>query len=399
MKRLTPGTVTIGVLAILFGLAAAYAARRYFDVPPEVAQPAPPPKTATVVLAKINLPMYSRIRDQDVTVRQVPIDRVPPGAVTSKSRALFRLVKGTIMADQPLMEANLFGVGEVPKLSDRLPPGHRAVTLSVSAESALNGMIQPESDVDITMTVKGDHPELGGLATLTLMRGVKVLATSQAFFPMTEDRAGNVRNITVSVTPEQANKLILAQRYGTLSVTLCSSEEPGETLLAAAAEGGDDGRHLVNWDTLLGLPPLPVAAEPTVIEKKAEVWRGGKRAEVTFAADEILEAINSTEVAEGREPMQVLPVSVQKACTKAAGKKGCKSCGKNKAADGKEAAARASAAGATQGGVTAPAPTLAPSAGNKTGRHDAAGSAGRGSGVAGQVLKIRVETEQIAPGS
>ena len=40
------------------------------------------------------------------------MDKVPEGALTSKSRALFRLVKTTIMADQPVADADLFAVGE-----------------------------------------------------------------------------------------------------------------------------------------------------------------------------------------------------------------------------------------------------------------------------------------------
>lgn len=154
MKRISPGTVTVGVFAILFGLVAACVVRHYLDGP---AVRSPARQTAAVVTAKVNLPKYSRIREQGLEVTQVPIKELPEGAVQNISRALFRLVKGTIMAGQPILEEKLYGVGEVPLLSDQLPPGYRAVTLQVDANSALNGMIQPESHVDVTLTVKGER--------------------------------------------------------------------------------------------------------------------------------------------------------------------------------------------------------------------------------------------------
>ena len=282
MKRISPGTVTVGVMAILFGLVTAYAARHYLNAPPAEPQR---PATAAVVRAKVNLPKYGRVREQDLEVVRVPVGQVPEGVVRIPSRAIYRLVKNTVMAGQPVRESDLYGVGEVPMLADQLPPGYRAVTLQVDANSALNGMIQPESYVDVTLTVQGDHPELEGIATLTLLRRVKVLATSEARFRRSEDRPGSLRNITVAASPKQANKLILAQRYGTLSVTLRSSAEDE---LVADAEANYD---LVNPSELLGLAYQPV---PQPMEKTAQIWRGGSMQQITFDAAEISEAARTS---------------------------------------------------------------------------------------------------------
>jgi len=304
MKRISPGTVTVGVLAILIGLVAAYGARRYFAVTP-LAQVQARPKTATVVVPRVNLPKYARIREQDVDLVTIPVKNVPEGAVRLKSRVLFRLGKGTVMAGNPVLGTTFFGGGNGPMMADRLPPGYRAVTLSVDANSALNGMIQPDSVVDITLTATSERPEVGGLATLTLLRGVQVLATSRSHFPAQEDRPGDLRNITVAVTPEQANKLILAQRYGTLSCTLRGSVE-GDMV----ADGGEN--NLVNPLDLLGLPPIaPLPFLPQPVQKTAQIWRGGSMTEVTFDSVAIQEAMNATAVSEGHEPTQAVPVSSQ----------------------------------------------------------------------------------------
>jgi pilus assembly protein CpaB len=352
MKRISPGTVTIGVLAIVFGLVAAYAARHLLA--PGAAPQAAGPKMAGVVGPRVNLPKYARIRDQDVDLVQIPAEIVPQGAVQLKNRALFRLVKTTMLAGQPIMEENLYGVGEVPMLSDQLPPGHRAVTLTVDANSALNGMIQPESYVDISMTVNSDRPEVGGLATLTLLRAVKVLATSQSRFRASEDLPGNLRNVTVAVTPEEANKLILAQRYGSLSVTLRSTAD-GELLAQADTSTVDDGENnLVNPFDLLGISPLLPVPEPEEVETKTvQVWRAGQMQEITFQGRQIQEAQNATAVAQGHEPA-AMPTAHTTQTT--AAKKDCPACEKKKAA----AAARANAAVSNSGTVREPQGTNQP---------------------------------------
>jgi len=378
MKRITPASVTFVVFTVLIGLAAAYAARQLNRTSEQAQAAGPRAKKTTIVVAKINLPPYSRVIEDYIDTVEVPVDKVPEGALKIKSRALYRLVRSTVMAGQPIREDDLYAVGELPLLSERLPPGHKAVTLAVDAKAALNGMIQPESLVDITLTVKNDHPEIGGLATLTLLRRVRVLATSRNRFPASEDRPGDLRNITVAVSSEDANKLILAQQYGTLSVVLCSKEEgtsPDSTLVipASASAGTDDlvpqpdpltsnlpGQDMVNINTLLGLRPVEIKPQEKPIPKTAQIWRGNSVEEVTFAGWQVEEAENATLVAEGKKaaPMRIAPSGAARpAADTASGnaEADCPACEKKRLKEAARAAQAASDAGVPephQGGNT-----------------------------------------------
>jgi pilus assembly protein CpaB len=295
VKRISPSTVTVGMLAILFGLVAAYGARRLFE-------PAPPvDPRVEVVVPRINLPKYARIREQDVELVKLDPSAVPAGAVHSRQLALYRTVRETLLAGQPITEAALYGVGETPTLAEQLPAGYRAVTIAVDRINALGGLLLPESYVDIALTVNSTHPDLQGIATKTILRHVKVLATSQQRFKSEERMEPEFRSVTVAVTPEDANKLILAQQHGTLSVTL-----RGEHDDEVAANDGD----LANVYSLLGIDPI---RRP---QHKAEVWRGSTMQEVTFGAARIREAERATLANQNRQP---LARSASRAASPAAG--------------------------------------------------------------------------------
>ena len=294
MKRISPGTVTFGVLAILLGLVAAYVARRSLDVKPKIA-----PEGVAVVVSQVNLPRHSRIRRDDLQVLRVPRGQVPQGAVTSAGVAAGRLVKQTIVAGNPIVEETLYGIGETPKLSDRIPPGQRAIAISVSGYSRT--LIRPGVAVDVALTVEDDHPELGGeggLGTMTLVENVRVLATSRRASRRSAggNRAGH--KITVAVTSEQANKLILAERYGTLNVTLRSAVPATDDRFASTGDG------LINPRDLLGLPPLRESLAHTAV-----IWRGGERHQVTFDSGLILESKQATIASQRRHKTPIVPTS------------------------------------------------------------------------------------------
>jgi Flp pilus assembly protein CpaB len=167
VRRISPGTVTVGVLAIVLGLVAAYVARRSMEQKP------PARDTVPVVVARVNLNANTRIRAEDLQVANVPRARSPEKALRTAAVAAGRVTKETIQAGQPVLEAQLWGIGESPALSERIPAGYRALTVNVVSPGS--GLVRRDSLVDVALTVEGDLPTVGGLATKTLLSQVKVM--------------------------------------------------------------------------------------------------------------------------------------------------------------------------------------------------------------------------------
>ena len=296
MKRISPGIVTLAVCAVLFGLVAAYAAKQYLTPKPKE------DKSVPVVVAKFNMPKNSRIQEQYVEIVRKPADQVPPGALNGTARVLQRINKEAILSGQPIMEDMLFPVGYAPSLSEQIPAGMRAVTFAVDQNNALGGVVSLQSVVDVSLTVKGEQPELRGITTKTILRAIKVLATSEGLFKSEDHPNPAIKNVTVAVTPEQANKLILAQRYGTLSITLCSATDA--EFVSTDINSGD----AVNPYTLLGLKPIePKKPEPVT---KTQVWRGSTMTEFTFKDDRVQDEKTITTTVQVEEPAtSVVPAS------------------------------------------------------------------------------------------
>lgn len=286
MKRISPGTVTLAILAILFGLVSAYGVRRYLSNGPSGVE---------VVVAKINLPRYARLQESNLEIVRMPASKVPDGAISAIGGAVSRLVDTTVQAGQPVLQNSLFPIDGEPIMSDKIPAGMRAVTISVNEAAALAGVLLPDSNVDVMITANGNHPDFPGNVTATLVKNVKVLATSQQRHRFSENSSRPLRTITLAVTAEQGNKLILAQQYGQLSVALRSGHD-GDVATSNSA-------NLVSPRELLGLPPAR-RGEPV----KAQIWRGTTMSETVFPSELINEAEQATVAAENAR--QTMPATV-----------------------------------------------------------------------------------------
>ncbi len=291
MKRISPATVTFGVMAIVLGLVAAYIVRQSMEKPQIVRReaPAPPPVVQEVplIIAANNLPAHTRLAPEDMRVQLVPKDS--PAAARQGVKhipyAAGRILNAPLKAGQIIREEHLLDVGEgLPGLSERLPPGHRAVTIAVEGAETGGKRLTEGDLVDISLTVEGTHPDLGEVSTRTLLRGVLVVDANNGR-PIVRTGNPTVRgshddNLTVAVKPSDANKLIVAQRSGTLSVALVSAAD------AAAADESEAGS--ITRRELLGLKEVvpPVPPRKYTIEK----WSGGSVSIIEMTDDRIRES-------------------------------------------------------------------------------------------------------------
>jgi Flp pilus assembly protein CpaB len=296
VKRISPATVTFGVMALVLGLVAAYIVRQSLQKPVIVKPPVPKKAPVVdpgipVVIARNNLPKHTQIAADDLRVVRVPRGtKAAEGTVPSAPYAEGRIVTKAIKAGQVIREENLLGVGEgLPDLAERLPAGHRAVTIDVQGAETGGEPLAEGDLVDISLTVEGDHPDLGEVTTRTLLHGVLVV-DAEANGPVVrnskEARSGRRQTdeITVAVKPADANKLVVAQRTGTLSVALVSAQD--------AVQPAADDADAISRRELLGLKEItpPPAPKKYTVEK----WTGSTVRIIEMTDDRVRESRDVT---------------------------------------------------------------------------------------------------------
>ena len=96
----------------------------------------------------------------------------------------------------------------------------RAFTLRIDTVTGVAGFLLPNDRVDIFLT-RGDR---NGPTSDLIMQNVKVIAIDQ-FADTESTRARVARTATVEVSPEDAQKLALAQQVGRISLSLRQIDE------------------------------------------------------------------------------------------------------------------------------------------------------------------------------
>ena len=264
MKSLTPAKLTMFMLVAVGGLITAYIAKGLLATEDG-------PRTAgtrTVPMALSSLKPGTMITEAHVGNGDVRIGELQAETLLNERGVIGRIVKEPIAAATPILSSQLYLPGEFPPLN--VGAGMRAVAVSLSeGVSMVNGLITPGQYVDVLWTptsVDQNDPRFRGGLTITLFKGVKLLTISRE--SASNDGAGNA--VTLEVTPEQANVLVLARDKG--DVTL--SYNPQGKGTGAVTMSSEDRATL---EELLGLRPLP-AGKSIVTEN----WRGSSHSTTEF---------------------------------------------------------------------------------------------------------------------
>lgn len=176
-----------------------------------------------VLVANAEIPLGTPLTEENTAFKEMPAAAIPEGAVTKpeefEERAMnARAVPGEIIMAAKLGEKGVFGA------SNDIPTGFRVVTVSVNQTKTHSGLILPSDRVDVLVTYKSKVQGLGMVSkTKTVLEYIKVFATDSLRHG---DVAGNenkeihAKNISLLVTPDQANLLNFAENKGELHLSL-----------------------------------------------------------------------------------------------------------------------------------------------------------------------------------
>jgi len=174
-----------------------------------------------VIVARVELPFGSVIERQMLTTQKWPAEFAPPNMFTSFDGLVGtdpnqpRRASRPISPGEPILASKVSNFGERVTIAQTLGPNRRAMAISVDAVTSVGGFVTPGDRVDVVLTQRqGD-----GFQAVTILQNVRVIGTDQDS-DENRDAARVARTVTVDVSPEDSQKLALAQQAGRLSLTL-----------------------------------------------------------------------------------------------------------------------------------------------------------------------------------
>lgn len=191
----------------------------------------------SVVTAVENILPNTEITSEMIVLKEIPTDVVHNNAALSKKSVIGKVCNSYIVQDEVVLLSKLEKLGESTHgLSYAIKEGMRAITVSVDEVSGLSGLLQPGNSVDVLMvlTVKKQisPQEENQLVPITiqetlssqLLQNIEILAVGSALGERTvSDEENQYHTVTLSVLPEQALDLILAEELGLIRLTLRST--------------------------------------------------------------------------------------------------------------------------------------------------------------------------------
>ena len=265
-------------LAMTSGGLAAYLTLRYLR--DQKALIAAEPKGASVIVAARDLSVGTIVGAADVRVVRWPGIATPPGYLETVEAVAGRGVITPVRANEPLLDGKLADEGAGGGLSVSIPEGMRAVSVKVDEVIGVAGFVLPGTRVDVVVTLP---PRAGGneATAQVILQNIPALAAGESTQPDAQGKPHGVTVITLLVTPEQAEALILAANEGRIQLALRNTldlamvETPGAraaSLLRMAR--GDSSRGRRAAATRRSAVP-----DPAIV---IEAYKGGVRTLIKF---------------------------------------------------------------------------------------------------------------------
>lgn len=181
-----------------------------------------------VVVAANDLRPGMFLSNQTVAVREVPSAFLHTEAISADrwNAIAGRVLARPLRSGEPVLMAHL---AQDPSagFSSQLEQGMRALTFPVDEESSISGMLSPSDRIDIFFTTTSGNQTV----TLPLLTNVPVIATgvrTRTNENQLKEVHGAYRTVTVSVTPEDAAKITLAQDAGKITIMLRQPEDTAD---------------------------------------------------------------------------------------------------------------------------------------------------------------------------
>lgn len=181
-------------------------------------QTAARPTTVKIVAATNALQAGAALTSDNVSLLDWPANIPLTGSFSKVDDVIGRSLIYPMSPKQPVLERDLAVAGSGIGLTVKIPEGMRAVSVRSNEIVGVAGFLYPGSHVDVLLTYR---PE-GSTSPLTqsILQNVEVLTAGQRIEPDPQGKPETVNVVTLLLSPQDAQKLILANSQGGIQFTL-----------------------------------------------------------------------------------------------------------------------------------------------------------------------------------
>jgi pilus assembly protein CpaB len=173
-----------------------------------------------VVAAARELRSGMTLTPNDVVLIDWPTDVSLPGSFSRIEDVVGHPMIYSVGAKEPILQRELAVEGAGIGLAAKIPDGMRATAVRSNEIVGVGGFIYPGSHVDVLATY--NFPGSSGNMTQTVLQDVEVLTAGQTVEPDPQGKPQTVNVVTLLLSPEDSQKLLLASSQASIQFVLRS---------------------------------------------------------------------------------------------------------------------------------------------------------------------------------
>lgn len=242
---------------------------------------------AFVVVAARALPTGVRLTAADLKVVPWPAGSMVAGGFARIDDVVDRGLLASVVQNEPVIESKLAGRAAGAGLPSAIPPGMRAMSVKVNDVIGVAGFLDPGTRVDLLVTIRRKDDS----TSRTVASNVQVLTSGtrgdqQRPKDSKPATPSSTAVVTLLVTPEDAERIALAQAEGQIMLSLRNpldtqaTASPGVRTAALFGQAVDPEPVVKAVSVRRAPPPPPVVAPPPPPKAyTVEAIRAAKRSE------------------------------------------------------------------------------------------------------------------------
>jgi pilus assembly protein CpaB len=217
---------------------------------------------ARVLVARADFPEGHVLGPNDVRAIELPVAAVPAGSYAVLDSVVGRVTRIPVFTGEALIPGRLAPIGTGSGLEVKITPGKRAMAVKIDEVAGLAGLIQPNSRVDVLVTMRADGPGQEQRAKL-IMSNMRVLSVGSQIERGPDGRPANATTAALEVTPAEAEQLAVAANQGKIQLALRGYGDPD-----TVATGGASARDVLGEraEAVVAAPVRAPAPAPRRVE-------------------------------------------------------------------------------------------------------------------------------------